>query len=146
MADTKENPRGAQELVTKDGKTSIADEVVAKIVAIATKEIEGVHEMGTLGLGDTITGMAQRAVKTGQGHQGVHVEVGEREVAVDVKVVVEYGVSIPQVAVAVRRNIINRVNTMTGLTVKEVNVDVSGLHFAEEAADKDRQGEGSRVA
>lgn len=146
MADAKENPRVGPELATKEGKTTIADEVVAKIVVISTKEIDGVHEMGTLGFGDTITGLAQRAVKTGQGSQGVHVEVGQHEVAVDVKVVVEYGVSIPQVAVAIRRNITNRINSMTGLTVKEVNVDISGLHFAEETKGKSGEHEAPRVA
>ncbi len=133
MAEPKDAQRGSSELVTKEGKTSIANEVVTKIVALATKEIAGVHGMGALGFGDTITGLAQRAViKNAQSTQGVNVEVGEREVAVDIKVIVEYGVSIPQIATAIRRNIASRVNTMTGLTVKEVNVDVTGLHFLEE--------------
>ena len=132
MADSKEQQRGTSELVTKEGKTHIGNEVVAKIVALATKEIAGVHDMGSLGFGDALTGLAQRAAKTGQSTQGVQVEVGEREVAIDLKVVVEYGVSIPQVATAIRRNLANRINTMTGLTVKEVNIDVSGLYFAEE--------------
>jgi len=137
MADTKENPRGGSELITKEGKTVIADEVVAKIVALATKEIQGVHDMGTFGLGDSIsglaTGLAQKVGQTGQSTQGVNVEVGEREVAADIKIVVEYGVSIPQVATAVRRSIISRVHSMTGLTVKEINIDISDLYFAEEA-------------
>jgi len=146
MADSKEQPRGTSELVTKEGKTHIANEVVAKIVALATKEIAGVHDMGTLGLSDTLTGFAQRAAKTGQSTQGVQVEVGEREVAIDLKVVVEYGVSIPQVATAIRRNLASRINTMTGLTVKEVNIDVSGLYFAEEAKEKPAERQEPRVA
>jgi len=136
MADSKEQQRGASELVTKEGKTTIASEVVTKIAALATKEIAGVHEMGALGFGDALTGLAQRAAKAGQSTQGVHVEVGEREVAVDLKVVVEYGVNIPQVASAIRRNIASRINSMTGLTVKEVNIDVSGLYFAEESKEQ----------
>lgn len=146
MPDSKEPQRGNSELVTKEGKTHIADEVVAKIVALATKEIAGVHDMGTLGLSDTLTGFAQRAAKTGQSTQGVQVEVGEREVAIDLKVVVEYGVSIPQVATAIRRNLASRINTMTGLTVKEVNIDVSGLYFAEEAKEKTIERSEPRVA
>ncbi|MCA9464746.1 MAG: Asp23/Gls24 family envelope stress response protein [Nitrospira sp.] len=136
MADTKDSQRSTSELITKEGKTSISNEVVTKIVALATKEIAGVHEMGTLGFGDALTGLAQRAVKSGQSTQGVNVEVGEREVAVDIKVVVEYGVSIPQIATAIRRNIASRVNTMTGLIVKEVNIDVTGLHFMEEVKEQ----------
>ena len=146
MADSKEQQQGNSELVTKEGKTHIANEVVAKIVALATKEIPGVHDMGTLGFGDALTGLAQRASKTGQSTQGVQVEVGEREVAVDLKVVVEYGVSIPQVATAIRRNIANRINTMTGLTVKEVNIDVSGLYFVEESQEKPGERPEPRVA
>ena len=146
MADSKEQQRGTSELITKEGKTHIANEVVAKIVALATKEIAGVHDMGSLGFGDALTGLAQRAAKTGQSTQGVQVEVGEREVAVDLKVVVEYGVSIPQVATAIRRNLANRINTMTGLTVKEVNIDVSGLYFAEEAKEKPAERSEPRVA
>ncbi|MEX2493579.1 MAG: Asp23/Gls24 family envelope stress response protein [Nitrospirales bacterium] len=146
MTDSKEQQRGTSELVTKEGKTHIANEVVAKIVALATKEIAGVHDMGTLGLSDTLTGFAQRAAKTGQSTQGVQVEVGEREVAIDLKVVVEYGVSIPQVATAIRRNLASRINTMTGLTVKEVNIDVSGLYFAEEAKEKTVERSEPRVA
>jgi uncharacterized alkaline shock family protein YloU len=146
MADSKEQQRGTSELVTKEGKTHIANEVVAKIVALATKEIAGVHDMGTLGISDTLTGFAQRAAKTGQSTQGVQVEVGEREVAIDLKVVVEYGVSIPQVASAIRRNLASRINTMTGLTVKEVNIDVSGLYFAEEAKEKPIERQEPRVA
>jgi uncharacterized alkaline shock family protein YloU len=146
MADSKEQQRGTSELVTKEGKTHIANEVVAKIVALATKEIAGVHDMGTLGISDTLTGFAQRAAKTGQSTQGVQVEVGEREVAIDLKVVVEYGVSIPQVASAIRRNLASRIKTMTGLTVKEVNIDVSGLYFAEEAKEKPVERSEPRVA
>jgi len=146
MADSKETQRGNSELVTKDGKTTISNEVVAKIVALATKEIAGVHEMGTLGLSDTLTGFAQRASKIGQSTQGVNVEVGEREVAVDIRIVVEYGVSIPQLTSAIRRNLASRVNTMTGLTVKEVNIDVTGLYFAEESKDKPVERPEPRVA
>jgi uncharacterized alkaline shock family protein YloU len=146
MTDSKEQQRGTSELVTKEGKTHIANEVVAKIVALATKEIAGVHDMGSLGFGDALTGLAQRAAKTGQSTQGVQVEVGEREVAIDLKVVVEYGVSIPQVATAIRRNLASRINTMTGLTVKEVNIDVSGLYFAEEAKEKTVERTEPRVA
>lgn len=146
MADNKDNQRGASELVTKEGKTSISNEVVTKIVALATKEIAGMHEMGTLGFGDALTGLAQRAVKSAQNTQGVNVEVGEREAAVDVKVVVEYGVSIPQLAAAIRRNITSRVNAMTGLTVQEVNIDVTGLHFAGESKEKTVERPEPRVA
>jgi uncharacterized alkaline shock family protein YloU len=64
----------------------------------------------------------------------VTVEVGEREAAVDLRLTVEYGASIPDLAVAVRANVIERLQSMTGLRVKEVNIDVADLYFAEDEA------------
>jgi len=72
--------------------------------------------------------------------QGVGVEVGEREAAVDLTVVVEYGESIPRIAGALRENITRRVEGMTGLTVTEVNIAVNDLYFEgdEAAAEPER--------
>jgi uncharacterized alkaline shock family protein YloU len=61
--------------------------------------------------------------------QGVAVEVGEREAAVDVTLIVEFGESIPQVSQAVRQNVIKRIEGITGLSVTEVNVSVNDLYF-----------------
>jgi uncharacterized alkaline shock family protein YloU len=133
-----EAPRGnavavrprATELVTAEGKTSIADVVVAKIASIAAREIPGVHELLGQGVGGAVSGLAQRMTHADTRAQGVNVEVGEREAAIDLRLTVEYGVSIPEMAEAVRRNIINRMESMTGLIVKEVNIDVLDLYFA----------------
>jgi uncharacterized alkaline shock family protein YloU len=57
------------------------------------------------------------------------VEVGEREAAVDLTLVIEYGESIPQVSDAVRENVIKRIEGITGLSVAEVNIAVNDLHF-----------------
>jgi len=125
-------PSGAMELPTSQGKTIIADQVVAKIVAMTAREVAGVHTLTASGARGALAGLTQRV--TGDSRtQGVSVEVGEREAAVNVGMEVEYGKSIPQVTEAVRRNIINRVQAMTGLTVKEVNIEVSDLFFQEEA-------------
>jgi uncharacterized alkaline shock family protein YloU len=61
--------------------------------------------------------------------QGVSVEVGEKEAAVDLTVVVEYGESIPRVAQQIRENVVRRIEGITGLTVTEVNVAVNDLHL-----------------
>jgi uncharacterized alkaline shock family protein YloU len=114
------------------GKTIIADTVVAKIAAAATREVDGVHDIVTLGAGAAIAGLAGRVIRSDQRTAGVNVEVGQREAAVDLNVTVEYGVSIPQVAEAVRQNIIERVRSMTGLTVKEVNINAADLYFPDE--------------
>ncbi len=132
-------PTRAVELVSTQGKTTIADSVVAKIVGIAAREVEGVHDLVTSGAGAAISGLATRMTGGDQRAQGVNVEVGEREAAVDLNIVVDYGVSIPQVAEAVRRNIISRVAAMTGLVVKEVNIAVTDLYFPQDQALQQQQ-------
>jgi len=142
MRERAQGPRGdttamrprATELVTEQGKTTIADIVVAKIAGLAAREVAGVHELVTQGVGGAVTGLAQRVTGADTRSQGVNVEVGEREAAIDLRLTVDYGVSIPQVAEAVRRNIMSRLEAMTGLIVKEVNIDVTDLYFPEEAA------------
>ncbi len=59
-------------------------------------------------------------------------EVGQEEAAVDLTMAIEYGVSIPQVTEAVRRNVINRVENLTGLRATEVNIVVNDVQFPEE--------------
>jgi uncharacterized alkaline shock family protein YloU len=81
-------------------------------------------------LAQRVTGGDQRAQRA----QGVNVEVGEREAAVDLRLTVDYGLPIVRVAEAVRRNVIDRVEGMTGLTVREVNIAVDDLFFPEDAA------------
>lgn len=114
------------------GKTIIAETVVAKIAGAAAREIEGVHDLVPLGAGATIAGLAGRLARADQRSSGVSVEVGQREAAVDLNMRVDYGVNIPQVAEAVRQNIAERVHGMTGLLVKEVNINAADLYFADE--------------
>jgi uncharacterized alkaline shock family protein YloU len=124
----------AVQLDTGHGKTVISESVVAKIAGAAAREIEGVHDLVPMGTGATIAGFAGRLARSDQRSTGVNVEVGHREAAVDLNMRVDYGVSIPQVAEAVRQNITDRVRGMTGLNVKEVNINAADLYFPEEAA------------
>jgi uncharacterized alkaline shock family protein YloU len=121
--------RGNEPLSSELGSTTIADAVVTKIVSIAAREVRGVYDLGG-GAARAIGGVT-RSVGIGgdERMQGVAVEVGEREAAVDLTVVVEYGESIPQIAKTLRENITRRVEGMTGLTVTEVNVAVNDLYF-----------------
>jgi len=131
---TAQRPR-ATELASEQGRTTIADAVVAKIVGIAAREVEGVHTLVPFGSGQAIAGFTQRITGGDDPRsQLARVEVGAREAAVDIKMTMSYGVSIPQVAEGVRRNVINRVQSMTGLLVKEVNIDVTDLYFPEDEA------------
>jgi uncharacterized alkaline shock family protein YloU len=120
--------RSAVALETEKGSTRISAGVVAKIAGLAARDIPGVFSMGS--------GMARRvgqlkSLIPGGGEaadQGVSVEVGEREAAVDLNVVTWYGQSIVDVSDAVRRNVVGQVEGMTGLRVIEVNIQVDDIH------------------
>src|SRR5215467_15017245 len=111
------------------GKTTIANGVVAKIVGIAAREIDGVKDVVGTGAGGTLSGLATRVTRGDTRAQGVSVEVGEREAAASINIIAYYGVSIPQLADAIRRNIIDRVESMTGLVVIAVDISVVDLYF-----------------
>ena len=118
----------ASALQTSRGSTSIADPVVTKVAGIAAREVPGVHALGG-GVGRALGAMTQRVGIGDERSQGVSVEVGESEAAVDLTVVVDYGESIPQVSQAIRDNVIKRIEGITGLKVTEVNVAVNDLYF-----------------
>lgn len=111
------------------GKTTIADIVVSKIAGIATREIEGVHALG--GGAARAVGMLRERIPGSRTNlsQGVSVEVGDKQAAVDIELVAEYGVSIADLATAIRGNVIAAVERMTGLEVTEVNIAVSDVHL-----------------
>jgi len=125
-------------LVTEQGKTTIADTVVAKIAGIAAGEVSGVHSLGG-GAARAVGALRERIPGGRTNHsQGVSVEVGERQAAVDVQLDAEYGVSITDLAQGIRRNVISSVERMTGLEVTEVNIEVQDV-FLESAEDQDDQ-------
>ena len=111
------------------GKTTIADGVVAKIAGMAAREVPGVHAMGG-GLARGVGAMRERMPGTGKAATtGVKVEVGEKQSAVDLEIIVEYGPAIGDVAGDVRENVISAIERMTGLEVVEVNITVSDVHL-----------------
>lgn len=116
-------------LVTETGSTSIADGVVSKVAGLATREVPGVYDVGG-GAARAIGSAAQRVGLGEQLTQGVSVDVGTREAAVDLTVVIDYGESIPQVTDQIRQNVIKRISGITGLDVTEVNINVTDLHIA----------------
>lgn len=127
------------------GDITVADRVVAKIAGIAAREISEIHKLGG-GMARAFGAVKER-VPGGGGDitQGVSVEVGERQAAVDLQVVVEYGASIADTARDVRANVINAVERMTGLEVVEVNIAVDDVHLPDEEEESE-QGGGRRVA
>ena len=115
-------------LQTEKGSTTIADVVVTKVASIATREVGGVYELGG-GTARAVGSLTQRVGIGDQRTQGVSVEVGEKEAAVDITIVVEYGESIPKLSQEIRDNVTRRIEGITGLAVTEVNVTVNDLHF-----------------
>lgn len=113
------------------GRTAIADGVVAKITGLAAREIEGVYALGG-SMTRALDAVRQR-VPGGRPNvaHGVSVEVGERQCALDLNLVVEYGVPIAELGQAVRGHVIDTVERMTGLEVVEVNVAVDDIHLSD---------------
>ncbi|PPK65108.1 Asp23/Gls24 family envelope stress response protein [Actinokineospora auranticolor] len=133
-------PRQADTRAPDRGTTTIADTVVQKIAGLATREVAGVHALGG-GAARALSALRERIPgATASAGQGVSVEVGERQAAVDLNILVEYGVSIADLARSVRRNVIGAVEQMTGLEVVEVNVAVTDVHIPD-----DDEGAGATV-
>lgn len=125
-------------LHTERGDTTIEETVVQKLAGIATREVPGVYAMGSAGR-RAFSALTERI----PGSQvnvsgGVTVEKGEKQTAIDVSIVVDYGVSIVEVSQAIRRNVIQSVERTTGLEVLEVNVNVTDVHLPEDDHDDER--------
>lgn len=125
----------------EDGKTTIFPQVVAKIAGLAIREIEGVYKLVPFGASQQVSALAGSMTGSDRRDIGVRVEVGNEEAAVDARIITYYEASIPAIADAVRRNVADRVGSMTGLKVVEVNLDVVDLHFEEEARPEEPQAE-----
>ncbi|MFD1955855.1 Asp23/Gls24 family envelope stress response protein [Paenibacillus thailandensis] len=109
---------------TDIGTIQIAPEVIAVIAGLATIEVEGVAGMS----GGFAGGIAELLGRKNLS-KGVKVEVGQREAAIDVSIIVEYGNKIPEIAVQIQHNVKRSIEMMTGLTVVEVNVHIHDVHF-----------------
>jgi uncharacterized alkaline shock family protein YloU len=127
---TEASPATRDRLATGEGQISVAEGVVQKIAGKACREVSGVHSMGTGSarafgaLRERIPGSSGPSVA-----QGVGVEVGETEAAVDLDIVVEYGVGIAELGRSIQRNVKQSVERMTGLRVVEVNVAVDDVYL-----------------
>ena len=126
---------GGTPLQSDRGRTTISDAVVSQIAGVAAQEVEKVQMGG--GTTAAVGGFLQSVTGSVTGgspnySRGVSVEVGEEEAAVDLTMAVEYGYSVPQLTEAARRNVINRVENLTGLRVTEVNITVNDVQVPEE--------------
>jgi len=126
-------------LQTDRGKTTINDAVVISIAGAVVREVSGAEpEIG--GRGTTLPGdnsptvgeFFGRVTGSARGTRGVSAEVGETQAAIDLTVTVPYGRSIPEVTKAMRDNVIQHVENMTGLEVTEVNITVKDVFLPEQ--------------
>ena len=156
MSEQRQNQqRGQQSPLQSDrGRTTIEDTAVSKIAGVAAQEVEKVQMGGgataaVSGFLGSVTGTVTGGDSSGGGGSltsGVSVEVGEEEAAVDLTMAVEYGVPIPQTTEAVRSNVINRLENLTGLSVTEVNITVKDVQFPEERPQLGQQQEVEQTA
>ena len=114
-------------LSADNNEIKIADDVVAVIAGVAVSEVSGVAEMAggfAGGITEVLSGKKNLA-------KGIKVEVGDKDTKIDVNIIVEYGVRIPDVAFEILNRVKKAVETMTGLNVVEVNVHVQGVNTEE---------------
>lgn len=124
----------------ESGKTTIVDPVVAKIAGIAAREVPGVHALG--GGAARVFGNIREAVGAKDFGQGVRVEVGEKEVAVDLQIQVDYPQPLQHVASEVRAAVSDAITELVGMQIAEINVTVVDVYIP---GDDDDQAEESRV-
>ncbi|SHJ65524.1 Asp23/Gls24 family envelope stress response protein [Tepidibacter formicigenes] len=116
------------------GQIKISEDVIATISGIAAAEIEGVASMS-----GSITGNITEILGKKNLSKGVKVVVNEEDVFIDLFLLIEYGVVIPDVAWKIQENVKNTVETMTGLKVVEVNVHIQGITFKKEKIEENNQ-------
>ena len=119
-------------LKTERGSTTVQIGVVSKVAGIAAQEVDGVRMGGGTSQAVGSIMSAVPGVSSGSQSQGVSVEVGEVEAAVDLTMTVEYGRVIHQIAEAVRGNVVRRIENLVGLRVSEVNIFVTDIFFPQQ--------------
>ena len=119
---------------TSTGKTVIVDSVVAKVAGIAAREVPGVYALG--GGAARAIGAIRDAINSKDLTQGVSVEVGETQVAVDITIVSEYPLALQKVADDVRSAVYSAIENIVGMAVTEVNVTVNDVHIPSDDADE----------
>ena len=135
-----EQSSGGNPLQTDRGNTSISDSVVSKVAGIAAQEVDGIRMgSGASQTASNLLGSITGGSGGGSQTQGVSVEVGQEEAALDLTLTAEYGKSIPQLSEAVRRNVKNRVESLVGLRVTEVNIAVQNIFFPQQEQEQERQ-------
>ena len=130
--EVKEVQAGEEEIALENSNIKIADDVVAVIAGVAVSEVQGVYEMSggfAGGISEVLSGKKNLA-------KGIKVEINEKTTKIDVNIIVEYGTRKPDVAFEIQNKVKKAVETMTGLTVSEVNVHVQGVNTSNALTEK----------
>ena len=118
-----------------EGRTTVENGVVAKIAGIAAREVSGVYALG--GGAARVVGSIRDALNSTDLTQGITVEVGEKQVAVDVTIVADYPVALQKVAEEVRAAVSRAMRDLVGMDVAEVNVTVNDVHLPTDDTQED---------
>jgi uncharacterized alkaline shock family protein YloU len=124
---TSASSTGVTRTGTAGGKNTIADGVIEKVAGIAARQVPGVHDLGN-GAARAV-GAIRNAIGQQDRGQGVSVEVGETQVAVDITLIAEYPVDLQQVADDVRKSVTDAIDQVVGMEVTEVNVTISDVNL-----------------
>lgn len=108
------------------GKTHIHDDVIAAIVGVAAREVDGVSSLGRASFQRSVF---DRVGGTSSRSRGVAVEAGRREATLDLQLRVIYGFNIPEVVIKVRQNVALKVLELCGMIAKEINIGIAGIDF-----------------
>jgi MIP family channel proteins len=136
--DERQPGQGDLPLLTERGSTRIGDKVVSKIAGMTAGEVEGVLMGGNATR--TVSGLLQSATGSQHQTQGASAKVGEIEAAIDLTMGIEYGKNIPRTVERVRDEVVDRIESITGLRVMEINVTVSDIVSTEGQEETSREG------
>ena len=125
---------------TEENTIKISSDTVATYAGIAVSEIAGVYGMSGAfaGITEAISGKRNYT-------KGIKVEIDNKSAKIDVSIVVEYGTRIPEVAYEIQTKVKKSVETMTGLKVSAVNVNIQGVHAILEKDEQDGQEETEEI-
>ena len=116
------------------GQVKISNDVIATIAGLAALEVEGV---------ETITTFTDKLLKN---NNGVKIQIEDEDVNLDIMVLIDYGISIPDIALKIQENVKNTVETMTGLKVSQVNIHIQGISFKKEKSELEEAKKEARIA
>ncbi|QJA09188.1 Asp23/Gls24 family envelope stress response protein [Romboutsia sp. CE17] len=116
------------------GQVKISNDVIATIAGLAALEVEGV---------ETITTFTDKLLKN---NNGVKIQLEEEDVNLDIMVMIDYGISIPDIALKIQENVKNTVETMTGLKVSQVNIHIQGISFKKEKTELEEAKKEAKIA